>query len=133
MEEFITAEYQPFNIGKFELNEVVIPFWEKYKHLSDSEFAAQWEEDRIQTTFTFEEKFHNVHAILSLFDPYRPSIGAIRYGGGRYQKTNEPLGRRAVERDRRNVEKEFLLEATPDRGETGGEILSRTFDRLNPL
>ena len=133
MEEFITAEYQPFNIGKFELNEVVIPFWEKYKHLSDSEFAAQWEEDRIQTTYTFEEKFHNVHAILSLFDPYRPSIGAIRYGGGRYQKTNEPLGRRAVERDRRNVEKEFLLEATPDRGETGAEMLSRTFNRLNPL
>ena len=57
LEEYATWEWGFFNIGKFELEEVVKPFYEKYKHLSDSEFAAQWEEDRIQTTYTFEEKY----------------------------------------------------------------------------
>jgi hypothetical protein len=82
-EEVVTAKYQPFNIGKFEYEQVVEPFWKKYgpegKNLSKMAFAAKWEEVRHAETYTFEEKFFDI-SFNGILDLYRPSIGSMRYG-----------------------------------------------------
>jgi hypothetical protein len=83
LEELITAEYQPMNIGKFEFRQVVEPFWKKYgpegQNLSKSAFAAKWEEVRRDETYAFEDKYFETHW-EGLLDLYRPSISPMRHG-----------------------------------------------------
>jgi len=79
LEELVTAEYQPFNIGQFEYEQVVVPFWKKYKHLSPKAFADMWEKVRREETFTFEEKYFDL-AFGDLLDLYTPSIAPTRHG-----------------------------------------------------
>ena len=93
LEEIIVRKLSPINIGQFEYDQVVKPFWDKYKHLSDKEFAVKWEEVRRNETYSFEEKFFDL-AFEGLIDTYRPDIVPFRHGSGRYSKSNDPLGNR---------------------------------------
>jgi len=92
-EEVSTKWWTPYNIGQFEYNEVVKPFWDKYKHLSDEEFAEMWEKVRRDETYSFEEKYFDL-AFGGVIEIFRPDIIPFRHGAGRYSKTNDPLGNR---------------------------------------
>ena len=75
LEEVLT---QPFiDLAKFEYDEVVLPFWEKYgpkgEDLSPDEFAQKWEEVRRKETYAFEEKYFDLFT-YGLVDPYHPMI-----------------------------------------------------------
>ena len=75
LEEVLT---QPFiDLAKFEYDEVVLPFWEKYGpkggDLSPEEFAQKWEEVRRKETYAFEEKYFDLFT-YGLVDPYHPMI-----------------------------------------------------------
>ena len=130
LEEFITAGWQPFNIGKFEYFQVVKPFWEKYgpqgENLSRELFAAKWEEVRLEETYAFEDKYWDL-AWGDIFEPFRPSTAPVRYGarpdikaeGGRFRMKKE-----------RDIEKEFMLENSPSRGEGLIEGAKNTWDSL---
>jgi len=132
LEELVTAEFQPFNIGKFEYDEVVKPFWEKYgpkgENLTPELFAAKWEEVRLETTYTFEEKFWDL-AWGDIFEPFRPSTAPVRYGARPDIKAEGGRFRRKAERD---IEREFLLENSPSRGEgiLENTIIERAWDSL---
>ena len=134
LEEYATWEWGFFNIGKFELEEVVKPFYEKYKHLSASEFAAKWEEVRLQETYAFEEKFFDTSKLAEIFQPYRPSIGPLRYG-------SRPRSERGGSRIRtahawrnimkkRNRDIEYHIKDTPDRGEGVVDFVERKIDKF---
>ena len=137
-EEIVTADWwglQPFNIPKFEYNEIVKPFWEKYgpqgQNLSKEAFRDKWEEERLQTTFTFEEKFFDIYPWLkNIMTPFRPSIGAIRYGTPRGRKTSERLGGRERRRKDMSIEKRFLLNSGPSLGEGLGAQIQRNWDEV---
>jgi len=132
LEEFITAGWQPFNIGKFEYFQVAKPFWEKYgpqgENLSRELFAAKWEEVRLEETFAFEDKFWDL-AWGDLFEPFRPSTPPIRTGARPDIKAEGGRFRRKAERD---IDKEFLLENSPSRGEgiLENTIVERAWDSL---
>ena len=101
-EEVMTEWWSPINIGQFEFENVVKPFWDKYKHLSDRAFADKWEEVRRNETYSWEEKFFD-WSFEGLIDTYRPDIVPFRHGAGRYSKTNDPLGNRG------KLQKQWLL------------------------
>ena len=132
LEEFITAGWQPFNIGKFEYFQVAKPFWEKYgpqgENLSRELFAAKWEEVRLEETYAFEDKFWDL-AWGDLFEPFRPSTPPIRTGARPDIKAEGGRFRRKAERD---IDKEFLLENSPSRGEgiLENTIVERAWDSL---
>ena len=137
-EEIVTADWwglQPFNIPKFEYNEIVKPFWEKYgpqgQNLSREAFAEKWEEERLQTTYTFEEKFFDFYPWLkNIMTPFRPNIGPIKYGTPRYRKTSSQLGGRARRRKEMSIEERFLLKNSPSRGEGLGSQIQRNWDKV---
>ena len=132
LEEFITAGWQPFNIGKFEYFQVVKPFWEKYgpqgENLSRELFAAKWEEVRLEETYAFEDKFWDL-AWGDLFEPFRPSTAPVRYGARPDIKAE---GGRHRMKEVRDIDKEFLLENSPSRGEgiLENTIVERAWDSL---
>ena len=72
-EELLTQPF--FDLAKFEYDEVVLPFWEKYgpkgENLSPQEFADKWEEVRRDETYSFEEKYFDLFT-YGLIDPYHP-------------------------------------------------------------
>jgi hypothetical protein len=92
MEEIIVSEWSPINIGKFEYNEVVVPFWEKYKHLGKEAFANKWEEVRRQETFAFEDKYWDLH-FKGIIDVFRADVVPFRHGAGSYSKQGGLGGR----------------------------------------
>ena len=67
-----------FDIGKFEYEEVVKPFWDKYgpkgENLTPEEFADKWEEVRLEETYAWEDKYFRL-GTWGLVDPYHPFIG----------------------------------------------------------
>ena len=93
LEEVAIRKLWPWKIGKFEYDQVVKPFWDKYKDLSDKEFALKWEEVRRNETYSFEEKFFDL-SFEGLIDTYRPDIVPFRNGAGRHSKSDDPLGNR---------------------------------------
>ena len=96
LEEVAIRSLWPWKVGKFEYKEVIKPFWDKYKHLSKEAFAAKWEEVRHAETYTFEEKYWDLHfkGIIDLFRPNVVNIPALRYGGKGSIKGGGTLGGR---------------------------------------
>ena len=97
LEEILT---QPFiDLAKFEYDEVVLPFWEKYgpkgENLSPDEFAEKWEEVRRKETYAFEEKYFELFT-YGLVDPYHPMIGPGIFRG-LSEEARQELDRRRFE------------------------------------
>jgi|TARA_R110002167_G_scaffold174820_2_gene373769 hypothetical protein len=142
IENLITSEYQPFNIGKFEYNQVVKPFWEKYgpmgENLNKVDLAAKWEEVRLNETYTYEEKVFD-HVFGGTIDTFRSDVKPFRHGSGSYSKTDGSLGNREprasnlflLPRSDRSIRKQMAEEIQGDISDTGkkGSFLNK--DSLN--
>ena len=131
-EEIVTKAWLPFNIGKFEYNEVVKPFWEKYgpqgQNLSKEAFADKWEEVRLQETFAFEQKFYDFYPMLkNILTPFRANIGPVRYGTPRGSR-GISVKERAQRRENMDMGRKYLLDDRPDLGEGLGAQIKRNWD-----
>ena len=98
LEEVAIRSLWPWKVGKFEYHEVIKPFWDKYKDLSTEAFAEKWEEVRRQETYSFEDKYWDLH-FKGIIDVFRADVVPFRHGAGSYSKQgslggrNRPIGK----------------------------------------